>query len=89
MTHARISPQYKGTDICADFRCGCGFSSHIDAYNTYGVRCTQCGAIYAMPEDIQLVEVRDEHKLPPVVINIWADDDEKAYDPEFTRYTGA
>jgi hypothetical protein len=88
VTHARISPQYKGTDLCADFRCGCGFVSHIDAHNAYGVRCTQCGTIYAMPQDIQLVGVLKNAPLPPVVLNIWDEDDDEAFDPAFSRYTG-
>lgn len=46
-THAFI--QWKGTDVCMDFRCECGVSGHFDGHFAYVVRCPQCGTLWEMP----------------------------------------
>jgi ribosomal protein S27E len=40
--------QWKGTEVCMDFRCPCGAEGHVDASFAYYVRCHGCGAIYEM-----------------------------------------
>lgn len=40
--------QWKGTDVCLDLHCPCGYHGHLDADFTYHVRCGGCGAIYEM-----------------------------------------
>ena len=47
MTHAFI--QWKGTDVCMDFRCDCGSNEHIDAMFVYFVKCHKCGTVWEMP----------------------------------------
>lgn len=53
-THVFI--QYKGTDICLDFRCECGAVGHFDGDFAYALRCAECGETWGMPHDIQLVK---------------------------------
>lgn len=45
--HAFI--QWKGTDVCMDFRCDCGSNEHIDAMFVYFVKCHKCGTVWEMP----------------------------------------
>lgn len=40
--------QWKGTDVCLDFRCPCGADGHVDASFTYFIHCPSCGAVYEM-----------------------------------------
>jgi len=44
----RMFIQWKGTDLCADFHCDCGYNGHIDDDFTYYVECGGCGAVYEM-----------------------------------------
>lgn len=40
--------QWKGTEVCMDFHCPCGYGAHIDGGFAYFIGCAQCGAIYEM-----------------------------------------
>lgn len=40
--------QWKGTDVCLDFRCPCGADGHIDDSFTYFIHCPSCDAVYEM-----------------------------------------
>jgi hypothetical protein len=46
---ATLRPQYKGTDLCADFDCDCGKGFHIEGYFAYNVECPHCGTVYPLP----------------------------------------
>lgn len=52
---ARI--QWKGSDICLDFRCECGRERHVDGDFVYTVTCEGCGAIWALRPQIALVRM--------------------------------
>lgn len=54
--------QWKGTDLCADFCCPCGYNGHIDGDFTYVVRCGGCGAHYEM--GTQVIARRIEPPVP-------------------------
>lgn len=41
--------QWKGTDVCMDFRCECGASGHFDGFSAYVVKCPDCGTEWEMP----------------------------------------
>lgn len=49
--------QWKGTNVCMDFHCACGASSHVDADFAYAVRCPGCGRLYEMGVHIAAREV--------------------------------
>lgn len=50
--------QWKGTDVCMDVECECGWNGHVDGYFAYAWRCGGCGAVWRMPE--HPVPVRDD-----------------------------
>lgn len=75
-----ISVQWKGTDLCAGFRCQCGAEGHIDDYFCYSISCEACGQVYVLPRTIQLLkaeEVADFHApedaRPVVMDGRWRD----------------
>ena len=49
--------QWKGTDVCMDVHCKCGYLSHIDGEFTYYVKCPKCETIYHCNGHIELSEV--------------------------------
>jgi len=51
--------QWKGTDVCMDIHCKCGYHSHIDARFAYHVECPECGTVYACNGHIELIEVTE------------------------------
>lgn len=58
--------QWKGTDVCMDTYCGCGYHGHIDADFAYWWKCPKCGQVYAVganvrfwaltPEEAKIIE---------------------------------
>lgn len=52
--------QFKGSDICMDIRCKCGYSSHIDAGFAYNVQCPSCFIIYMVNGHVELIELETE-----------------------------
>jgi hypothetical protein len=51
--------QWKGTELCADFRCACGAQGHIDDGFAYTVRCGACDQVWVLPQTLKLVRVED------------------------------
>lgn len=47
--------QWKGTDVCLDFHCECGYDGHFDGLFCYGLRCGRCGKTWTMPHTFGLV----------------------------------
>lgn len=41
--------QWKGTDVCLDFRCECGGTCHFDGYFAYVIECPHCDKRWEMP----------------------------------------
>ena len=52
--------QWKGTDVCLDFDCECGESWHIDGFFAYSVKCKECGSVYYLNPNIQMVKLETE-----------------------------
>lgn len=56
MDRPKLWIQWKGTDLCADFHCSCGYFGHIDnAAFLYFLKCPHCGQIFENPNDHQLI----------------------------------
>lgn len=72
-THCYI--QWKGTDVCMDFRCDCGDGGHFDGYFAYAVKCPGCGAVWEMPSHLFPRKVNDWKPGGPIVVEIEPDDD--------------
>lgn len=51
--------QWKGTDVCMDVRCKCGYCSHIDDEFTYEIQCPKCKTVYMCNGHIELIEVEE------------------------------
>lgn len=54
--------QWKGTDVCMDVHCKCGYHSHIDSDFAYHVKCPQCKTVYMCNGHIELIELEEEPK---------------------------
>ena len=44
--------QWKGTDVCLDFDCECGWSTHYDGFFAYTVECPNCETVWEAPDYI-------------------------------------
>jgi len=51
--------QWKGTDVCMDFNCACGKSSHVDADFAYNIKCPYCGRFYSCSGHIEIIELEE------------------------------
>lgn len=49
--------QWKGTDVCMDLHCECGFHNHYDGYFAYEVKCRGCGNIYALSPNVEVIKI--------------------------------
>lgn len=54
--------QWKGTGVCMDISCVCGYHSHIDAEFAYHVECPKCHRIYMCNGYIELIELEERPK---------------------------
>lgn len=65
---AKCFVQWKGTDVCLDFRCPCGYDGHLDGYFAYALQCKRCGAVYEMPANIYPRRIEpNPHVASPLV----------------------
>lgn len=60
MDGAAADIQWKGTDVCMDFTCGCGASDHIDGFFVCAVKCPKCDTLWVMPITLHPVRAGDE-----------------------------
>lgn len=56
--HGRI--QWKGTDVCMDFFCKCGESTHIDADFVFFIQCPYCKTVFKSNPHIEMIELEIE-----------------------------
>ncbi len=54
--------QWKGTDVCMDIHCVCGYHSHVDTDFFYNFRCPQCKQAYAVGQNISLIPLTTEEE---------------------------
>lgn len=52
--------QWKGTDVCMDVNCKCGYFGHIDATFACFVKCPKCGTVYMCNGHIEFIELEIE-----------------------------
>jgi hypothetical protein len=67
--------QWKGTDVCLDFHCDCGFNGHYDGWFAYGLHCASCGKVWAMPHTVGLIADPDAEDGPAVQSTDWPHSD--------------
>ena len=54
--------QWKGTDVCMDVYCKCGYHSHVDGEFGYFVKCPKCGQVYECNGHIELIPIEEMEK---------------------------
>lgn len=47
--------QWKGTDVCMDFHCRCGYFGHVDGMFAYFIECPECHTVYMSNAHIEMV----------------------------------
>jgi len=52
--------RWKGTDICMDVYCKCGYHGHVDADFFYHYECPSCHKKYAVGSNVKLIEMTQE-----------------------------
>lgn len=52
--------QWKGTDVCLDFHCECGYNGHYDGGFAYGLRCGRCDKTWKVPHTVGLLPDGDD-----------------------------
>lgn len=52
--------QWKGTSVCMDTHCKCGYHGHVDRDFFYCWQCSQCGRKYRVGSNIKLIELNPE-----------------------------
>lgn len=63
-TDAETFIQWKGTDVCMDFHCRCGQSSHLDDDFAYSVRCPHCGRTFDLGTQVRAIETTEPQGEP-------------------------
>lgn len=56
--------QWKGTDVCLDFSCECGTSSHFDGDFAYQLRCPTCATVYSLGTQVIVKRIEDDGTTP-------------------------
>lgn len=49
--------QWKGTDLCMDMWCECGYQNHYDGFFTYAIKCAGCGQVYQLGTKVEMKKV--------------------------------
>jgi len=52
--------QWKGTDVCMDMHCKCGYHGHMDTDFLYHYMCPKCERKYAVGSNVKLIELNEE-----------------------------
>lgn len=52
--------QWKGTNVCIDLHCECGYSGHFDGFFLYYYQCPQCNMKYEVGANIKLIKLSAE-----------------------------
>jgi len=57
---AHGSVQWKGTDVCIDLYCKCGYHGHFDGSFLYHYECPKCHTKYAVGSNVKLIPLTPE-----------------------------
>ena len=52
--------QWKGTTVCMDTHCACGYHGHVDTDFFYFYECPACHAKYAVGQTVKLIPLTAE-----------------------------
>lgn len=67
--------QWKGTDVCMDVHCKCGYLSHFDGDFAYFMECPKCHTVYMCSGHIEFIELEEKPDVNVKVgdIDEWED----------------
>ncbi len=51
--------QWKGTDVCMDVHCECGYDGHVDGEFVYYWRCPSCKSLFALGANVRLIRLNN------------------------------
>jgi hypothetical protein len=51
--------QWKGTNVCCDIHCLCGWHGHFDGLFFYFFRCPSCGKVYEVGSHVSIYQLAD------------------------------
>ena len=54
--------QWKGTDVCIDLHCKCGYHGHVDGEFFYYYKCPECQLLFAVGQNVKLIELNEEQR---------------------------
>jgi len=54
--------QWKGTDVCIDLHCPCGYDGHVDGEFFYAYQCPACGQVYHVGRVVRLYPATEEER---------------------------
>ncbi len=66
--------QWKGTNVCMDIHCKCGYHGHIDVDFAYHVKCHKCGTVYMCSGFVEFIELKEE---PDNCVVLTEDDEDR------------
>ncbi len=52
--------QWKGTQVCIDLYCKCGYPGHVDTEFFYHYECPKCNQKYAVGQNVKLIPLNEE-----------------------------
>jgi len=52
--------QWKGTGVCMDTHCSCGYHGHVDADFFYFYECPKCRKKYAVGQTVKLIPLTED-----------------------------
>lgn len=68
--------QWKGTNVCCDVHCECGYSGHYDGDFMYFLKCPKCERVWEVGTHMPIYEVRDGRAAGHNVVDITVFEDE-------------
>lgn len=73
-SEASVFIQWKGTEVCMDFRCPCGADGHLDTSFAYFVHCPSCGSVFEMGTAVMVKRTNEARPGDPSVQTLDMDD---------------
>ena len=55
--------QWKGTEVCIDIHCKCGYLGHFDGDFFYWYKCRKCGRYYSVGQNVVLHEITSKEDI--------------------------
>lgn len=74
--------QWKGTEVCIDLHCKCGYLGHFDGYFFFYYRCPKCQQVYSVGQNVILHPLTDKEAS---IANAHGEIKSCEFDPDFEQ----